>query len=107
LEKRNLLDELITRTLTPDEAEKTYDRYMEKLTAADPPVVEMLGCSKKEWTAHAHGAPFEAIAKWRASGWPDRCFVCGGEIISDNYGWFPREHNGVYGLRHIVCPGSD
>jgi hypothetical protein len=104
LKKRDLLDELITNSLTLEEAERVYDRYMDQLTAADPPVVEMLGFSRKEWTAHAHGAPFSVIAAWREHGWPDRCFLCGGQIISDNYGWFPREHDGIYGLRHVVCP---
>ncbi|MGF6573841.1 hypothetical protein ABH945_005962 [Paraburkholderia sp. GAS333] len=104
MEKRNLLDDLIANRLTLDEAEQVYDWYMDNLTASDPPVVEMLGFSRKEWTAHAHGAPFDVIAAWRAKGWPDRCFLCGGEIVSDNYGWLPREYEGVYGLKHIVCP---
>jgi len=104
LEKRDLLDDLNANRLTPDEAEQIYDLYMDNLTVADPPVAEMLGFSKKEWTAHAHGAPFEVIAQWRKCGWPNTCFLCGEGIASDDYGWFPREYEGGYGLRHIVCP---
>ncbi|WP_155640266.1 hypothetical protein [Burkholderia pseudomultivorans] len=103
MKKRNLLDELIEGRLSQEAAEKVYDLYMDNLTEADPPVTEMLGFSKKEWTAHAHGAPFEVIAEWRERGWPDRCFLCGERIVSDDFGWLPREHEGKYGLRHIVC----
>ncbi|RKP43282.1 hypothetical protein D7S89_26865 [Trinickia fusca] len=78
LERRDLLDDLSANRLSPDEAEQVYDWYMDNLTTADPPIVEMLGFSRKEWTAHAHGAPFEVIAKWRKYGWPNKCFLCGG-----------------------------
>ena len=107
MEKRDLLDDMITARLSPEDAEKIYDIYMDNLTEVDPPITELLGFSKKELTAHAHGAPFEVIAKWRDRGWPDRCFICGGRIVSDDFGWFPRWHNGEYGLRHIVCLKRD
>lgn len=106
MKRCDLLDDLIKGRLSPEDAESMYDFYMDNLTDADPPIAEMLNFSKKEWTAHAHGAPFQAIARWRDRGWPDRCFICGGEIIPDEFGWFPREHDGEYGLRHIVCPNK-
>lgn len=106
MEKRDLLNKVFEKILTTDEAEQMLDYYLEHLTVADPPVHEMLGFSVKEWTAYAHGTPLDTIAEWRVNGWPNRCFVCKKEIISDNYGWFPREYEGKYELRHIVCPES-
>ncbi|MBR7980694.1 hypothetical protein [Burkholderia cenocepacia] len=107
MEKRDLLGDLASGRLTPKEAEDVYDFYMDNLSKTDPPAPEMMGFSKKEWTAYAHGAPFEVIAQWRTHEWPDKCFVCGKAIVSDDYGWFVRKHEGEYALRHIICPDSD
>ncbi|BBO59025.1 hypothetical protein [Mycoavidus sp. B2-EB] len=89
--------------LTSYEAEKILDYYFGYLIVEDLPVHEMLGFSIKEWSAYALGVPFEVIAKWRADGWPDVCFFCKKEIISDSYGWFPYVHDGKYELTHLVC----
>ena len=89
------------------EAENVYDWYMENLTSEHPPVSEMLGFSKKEWTAHGHGASFKHIAQWREHGWPDTCLICGEKIIPDNYGWLPRWYFEEFGLIHIVCPNEN
>ncbi|SAK99063.1 hypothetical protein AWB82_07266 [Caballeronia glebae] len=103
-EARDLLGDLINGRLSPEEAEAVYDWYMDNLTVDDPPVTDMLGFSKKEWTAYAHGAEFQDVANWRAHGWPDTCFVCGKPIVSDNFGWLAREHEGRMQLKHVMCP---
>ncbi|RQM43902.1 hypothetical protein [Paraburkholderia tropica] len=103
-EARDLLGDLVLGRITPEEAEAIYDWYMDNLTSDDPPVTEMLGFSKIEWTAHAHGAEFQDIANWRAHGWPNRCFICGQPINVEKFGWFTREHEGRMQLRHITCP---
>lgn len=107
MKKRDLLNEVFEKILTPDEADKMTNYYLGNLTVKDLPVHEMLSFSVKEWTAYIHGAPIDVIAEWRVNGWPNQCFVCKKEIISDDYGWFPREHMGKYGLRHIVCPETN
>jgi hypothetical protein len=102
MKKIDLLSLVSTAVFSPEDAEDAYDYYMDNYTASDN-VVQLLGFSRKEWTAHAHGAPFAVIANWRTLGWPDECFLCGEEIVSDNYGWFPRKRDGIYGLVHITC----
>ncbi|WP_175961303.1 hypothetical protein [Burkholderia pyrrocinia] len=104
MEGLDLLNELIVGKLSAEEAESTCDFYLENLTANDPPIIEMLSISRKERMAYAHGAPFEVIAQWRGNGWPDKCFLCGGKIVPENFGWLPREHDGKIQLRHVVCP---
>ncbi len=46
---------------------------------------------------------FKVISDWRVNGWAEECYFCKKEIISDDYGWFPHEHDGKYELTHVTC----
>jgi hypothetical protein len=106
MEKFDLLDELIHGRISPEEADDLCSLVLAD-TSLTIPAYEFMGISRKEWTACAHGGAFSEVAQWRANGWPDKCFVCGGAIVSDNYGWMARHHAGKLCLKHVVCPKSD
>lgn len=103
MKKHDLLQELIEGKVTAEQAEDISNEVLEDM-GRTVPVHEVLGMSRKEWTAYAHGVEFQEIANWRAHGWPDRCFICGQPIEVDNFGWLAREHEGRMQLKHVVCP---
>lgn len=103
MKKCDLLDDLIHGRITPDEADDICSAVLaDKIQTG--PAHEILGLTRKEWTAYAHGTGFKDLAYWREHGWPDRCFICGQRIDSDNFGWLAREFDGKVQLKHIVCP---
>ncbi|MFJ4294421.1 hypothetical protein ACIP1U_32380 [Cupriavidus sp. NPDC089707] len=103
MKKYDLLDDLIHGKITPDEADDICSGVLAD-TTLNIPAHEALGLTKVEWTAYAHGADFQEVADWRQHGWPDRCFVCGGRIKPESFGWLAREHNGKTQLKHVTCP---
>jgi len=103
MEKCDLLDDLIHGRITAGEADDICSAVLAD-TSNSVPANEVLGMTRVEWTAYAHGAEFGDVANWRAHGWPDKCFLCGGKIVPENFGWLAREHDGKIQLRHVVCP---
>jgi hypothetical protein len=67
---------------------------------------ELLHMSTIEYSAFAHGAPLDVLAGWRSDGWPTTCGKCHAAIAVNEFGWLPREVNGVFCLVHITCPPS-
>jgi hypothetical protein len=92
MEKFDLLNDLIHGRVSPVEADDLCSLVLAD-TSSTVPANEFMGMSRKEWTAYAHGAEFSEVATWRANGWPNKCFLCGGSIVSDNYGWLARLHD--------------
>ncbi|WP_157025570.1 hypothetical protein [Paraburkholderia heleia] len=103
MKRHDLLQELIEGLITDAQAEDISDEVLADMDRTIP-VHDALGMSRSEWTAYAHGVEFQEIAKWRAHGWPNRCFVCGQLINVENFGWLAREHDGRMQLKHVVCP---
>jgi hypothetical protein len=103
MEKFDLLDDLIRGRISPTDADDLCSLVLAD-TSSTVPAYEFMGMSRKEWTACAHGAEFSEVAKWRANGWPNKCFKCDGLIVSDNYGWIATHHDGELQLKHVVCP---
>lgn len=99
------MKELIEGLITDAQAEEIADEILADL-GRSVPVHEVLGMSRCEWTAYAHGVEFREIANWRVYGWPNQCFVCKNPIIVENYGWLAREHEGRMQLKHVICPES-
>ena len=98
----DLLAELALGRISETEAEKIYDDLMDSGTVNIP---ELLGLSKEEWTAFAHGVDFRQLSRWRIHGWPTRCLRCGRSIVVSQFGWLATEaapHE--YGLKHVTCP---
>jgi hypothetical protein len=101
--RRDLLRELYEGELTPDQAQEIFDALLDSDEAAE--VYDLLGLSKHESTAYAHGAPLEELAQWRYEGWPNVCVDCGREIDIEKFGWFAgEEREGKSALSHITCP---
>ncbi|WP_147310666.1 hypothetical protein [Cupriavidus taiwanensis] len=103
MEESDLLDKLIHGKITSDEADDIGSAVLSD-TSQTTPAHEILGLSQKEWTAYAHGADFEDFPYWRQHGWPYRCFVCGGKIDSDNFGWLAREFGGKISSSILFAP---
>ena len=101
--KRDILHDVSMQQLSGDDAEKLVSEILASPEA--PRLADDLSMSSKEYTAYMHGAPFDAIARWRYDGWPDVCSRCGDPLDSDQYGWMVREgEGGRYGLVHVSCP---
>jgi hypothetical protein len=101
--RRDILYEVSLQQLSRDDAEKLVSEILASPEA--PRLADDLGMSSKEYTAYMHGAPFDAIARWRYDGWPAVCSRCGSPLDSDQYGWMVREGGGGrYGLVHVSCP---
>ena len=100
---RDILHEVFARQLSPDDVEGLVSQILASPKA--PNIADELGMSVKEYTAYAHGAPFDVIAQWRYGGWPSMCSRCSKPLDSDKYGWLARELiGGGYGLVHVSCP---
>jgi hypothetical protein len=87
--------------MTMEDVEALYDAIMESELTPDP--ASTLTLSKPEWTAFAQGVWFDELARWRCSGWPRLCALCGGPIVPSEFGWMVREINGEHELVHIRC----
>jgi len=99
----DLIQAIIDGTMTFDEAFDMYDKLMDSDYEGD--IGEALGLSAIENTAWAHGVWFDELADWRKNGWPNKCAICGKEIVVENWGWFAREIDDgeSHELVHIDC----
>jgi hypothetical protein len=101
--KRDILKEIHEGTLSVEEADAIYDSIGEP--AGPPHAHDLLGLSPAESTAFGI-VGFDELARWRYSGWPNVCPVCGQEIAVEKFGWWPKEVDGRHRLVHISClPG--
>lgn len=106
MKRIDLLKGLLNGDITDEEADDICSDVLSD-PLGDMPAHEALGMSRVEWTAYAQGAEFRDIANWRASGWPDRCFVCGQSIVLEKFGWLVREIEGQLRIKHVVCPKAN
>lgn len=81
------------------------------LADATPPseISSRWGLTNAEWTAYAQGAGWADLARWRYTGWPSTCAVCGKHLPKPKeFGWFVVESSeGLAGLRHIGCQSKE
>ncbi len=102
IKKRDILRELYKRRLTLNQVYRIDRHIIESPHAAK--FYTLLGLSKPEATAHAHGVPYDILAKWRYEGWPAVCAKCGKKITIRRYGWWAKEvKRGQFALVHIAC----
>lgn len=100
--KRDILDELARGEITANQAQLIHD---DALAAGAIGLGEGLGMSNVEYTAYAQGVGLPEIAKWRQSGWPSKCVVCGGGLEAAKFGWMAKEIGpDKHALEHIECP---
>ena len=101
--KRDILDELGQKTISPEEAQGIFDAVLD---AGQMGLGEGVGMSRTEYTAHGHGVWFDELAGWRKNGWPDTCVVCGEKIDVPKFGWIAKElgPDQDHFLKHIECP---
>ena len=99
--KRDLLKEVYDGKLTDEEAADIFEQYLDE-SRVEWGHRDALMLSHYELTAERF-APFSAIAKWRYEGWPQRCPICGGKIVIENYGWEADRSGSELGLQHIQC----
>jgi len=100
---KDILAGLIDGSMSLQEVEDKYDNIMESHDGGM--LYDLLGISKAESTAFGHGLWFDELAEWRKNGWPNKCAICGKEIVIENWGWFAREINDgeSHELVHIDC----
>ena len=98
----DLLSHIATGKLRLDEAQAIVDEVLASPQAER--VTELLGMTSLEWIAYGLGAPLEALARWRTTGWPTMCTRCGRLLRPERYAWAVEKRGHLTGLRHVSCP---
>lgn len=97
----DVLKDLHENKISLDEAWEIYDRIMEENPGE---IGTLLNLSLTEMTAFVHGAGFEDLARWRYSGWPVNCAICGKGMVIENFGWIVKEgKNDTSTIVHVEC----
>ena len=101
--KRDILDELRRKLISPKEAQSLFDAVLD---SGEMGLGEGVGMSKAEYTADCQGVSLEELAAWRKNGWPNKCPLCGKLIDVPKFGWLSKEVGDKHVLEHITCPAK-
>jgi hypothetical protein len=106
--KINILSRIKEDGLDEDRAQDLKDQVIEdfhdpKNKGQQADLAELMGMDNMEYTALIWGLPLTVLSKFRYEGWSAICIHCGKPLSPEDFSWFPKDVEGIWGLMHVEC----